>query len=202
MLSTTIKKYQRILNTHGFPCGKVDGKIGPSTHAATLRFQEAWAGGSYGGALLRRNGKLNRSTRKALRYVARNGKLSKHFTTRECMCKHGGTYACGKAYVRRELLLVAEKYRAKAGAFVPISVYRCPTHNENVGGATESMHTYGGEGKSAGLAMDVPPRLTVSQVRAIGGITGIGYNSSSGKVAHIDVRGILGRPSATWVYAR
>lgn len=65
--------------------------------------------------------------------------MSKHFKPSEFACKH-----CGEQRPNNELVAALELVRLKFNAPVIItSGYRCPDHNENVGGAPKSKHVDG-----------------------------------------------------------
>ena len=82
------------------------------------------------------------------------GDLSQHFSRAEFAC-----HCCGELKVEPKLVEAMEELRARAGA--PIVVhdgYRCPAHNRNVGGVSDSEHT-------KGLAADISiAGLTVQQM--------------------------------------
>ena len=67
--------------------------------------------------------------------------LSKHFSRKEVKCKCG---KCDYDTIDAELLVILEDVREHFGKPVIInSGNRCPTHNKNVGGATNSYHVRG-----------------------------------------------------------
>ncbi len=67
--------------------------------------------------------------------------LSKHFSRKEFKCKCG---KCDYDTIDAELLVILEDVREHFGKPVIInSGNRCPTHNKNVGGATNSYHVRG-----------------------------------------------------------
>jgi len=67
-------------------------------------------------------------------------KLSPHFKRSEFSCKCG----CGFSLPDAELLSVLEGVRQHFGKPVNInSAYRCPAHNQAVGGAPNSAHVQG-----------------------------------------------------------
>lgn len=71
-------------------------------------------------------------------------KLTDHFKVSELSCKH-----CGLVYVTPPLLIMMEKLRSLAGVkLAPVSGYRCPKHNRDIGGASRSKH-------SLGMAVDI-----------------------------------------------
>jgi hypothetical protein len=78
-------------------------------------------------------------------YTMPVGYLSTHFTTWEFVCKHCGTLPDGGIDI--VLLDLLEDIRAHFGTPITInSGYRCPTHNEAVGGVEDSQHV---DGKAA-----------------------------------------------------
>lgn len=166
----TPQDVQRILNAHGFPCGAVDGDIGPRTRQAVARFQFAWHGLDGLGwlAVDRVPGPATQACLERLPH------LSAHFTVWELRSK--GDHTC---YVRRELVDGLERYREIVGPFRPMSAYRDPAHNRRVGGAQFSMHV-------EGLGADVPLAATVVDVRALGMFSGIGRKGEL--VRHVDMR--------------
>ena len=84
--------------------------------------------------------------------------LSEHFTVDEFACHH-----CGQCInISPRLLELLEKLRKNIGGF-PLHInsgYRCPTHNANVGGVTNSQHVLG---TAADIA--VPRQLTFNQFK-------------------------------------
>jgi zinc D-Ala-D-Ala carboxypeptidase len=65
------------------------------------------------------------------------GDLSVHFSKAEFAC-----HCCGELKVDPRLIDALEKLRGLAGkAIVVHDGYRCPTHNQEVGGVTNSEHT-------------------------------------------------------------
>ena len=110
------------------------------------------------------------------------GYVSEHFRATEFACNH-----CHEIHpdgVNVELVAMLEKLRAHFDAPVAInSGYRCPTHNKNVGGATQSQHLLG---KAADV---VVTGVSPAEVYAWGHTNnpngGVGkYNSFT----HLDVR--------------
>jgi zinc D-Ala-D-Ala carboxypeptidase len=71
--------------------------------------------------------------------IAVMGDLSAHFSRRELQCR-----CCGRLQLDSRLLDGLEALRALAGAPVVIHAgYRCPRHNQQVGGVPHSEHTQG-----------------------------------------------------------
>ncbi len=115
------------------------------------------------------------------------GYISPHFKEAEFACNH-----CGKLHpdgVPQALLDALERIREHYG--VPVNInsgYRCPTHNANVGGASNSLHM---QGKAADFWMK---GIDPAQVYA--DIDNHWPNGGLGKYAtftHIDVRGYHAR---------
>lgn len=106
---------------------------------------------------------------------------SKYFAYDEVTCHH-----CGEHGASQLLLDFLDDLREAVGGPVQVtSVYRCPTHNANVGGVRNSQHVLG-------TAADVlvPPGFTVDSLASLGiklGADGIGRYYSMGFV-HMDVR--------------
>lgn len=175
------RQVQTILNAFGFPCGAVDGVLGPQTTAAVVRFQQAYNGPD---GWLAVDGVPGLKTQNALADLPY---LSPHFPVTEVACHH-----CGLAYVKRELLNDLETLRAALQAPVPLSdAYRCAYHNRAVGGAKDSMHLYG-------YAADPAFDAHVDQVFRLRLFSGIG--DKNGVVRHVDLRHLSAfneTPSAT-----
>lgn len=114
--------------------------------------------------------------------------LSPHFRFAEFACRCGGVLpGCRGVLVLRPLVGAAERYRQAVGGPVDVlSGYRCPERNRRVGGATSSQHLFG-------AAADVKPVLTLSRVRGLGVLSGIGYSRLTRRVRHIDVRHVSPR---------
>lgn len=111
------------------------------------------------------------------------GDLSRNFSRSEFACK-----CCGRVEVDPRLVKALQELRDQAGAPITVrSGYRCPKHNEKVGGARKSQHM-------AGRAADIViGDLSVAEMyRAAERIEafaagGIGLYPESGFV-HVDVR--------------
>jgi zinc D-Ala-D-Ala carboxypeptidase len=161
---------QQSLVNIGWPL-RVDGNLGPLSQQAIRDFQVSWNGSSW----LAVDGYAGPQTQQALFLaVWTGGLLSPHFRAREFACKH-----CGWIKTHRVLLAGLERIRPAGGLSV-VSGYRCPTHNRDIGGATNSQHIYG-------TAADIPPIYTLSQVRNMRLFSGIEYRRD-GRVYHVDVR--------------
>jgi hypothetical protein len=110
------------------------------------------------------------------------GDLSAHFSKAELAC-----HCCGELKVEPRLIDALEKLRGLTGkAIVVHDGYRCPAHNQEVGGVTNSEHTQG-------MASDVEiPGLSLQQMYELAlqvpefAQGGIGVYD--GGFLHVDVR--------------
>ncbi len=163
----TNEQIQRALNANGFPCGNVDGKLGPLTALAVTKFQEA-----YNFDWLKVDGVPGLLTQAAL---GRLPNLSLHFVVDE-LRSHGN----GDCFVKRGLLQALESLRLKLNMPLHIiDAYRDPQHNAAVGGASDSMHLYG-------LAADIPGVCGWRVVANMQIFSGIG--DRYGSISHVDMR--------------
>jgi hypothetical protein len=82
------------------------------------------------------------------------GDVSAHFSKAELACR-----CCGELQIDQKLIEGLEQLRSLAGTQILIhDAYRCPAHNQEVGGVTDSEHT-------RGLAADVGmPGLSLQQM--------------------------------------
>ena len=110
------------------------------------------------------------------------GDLSEHFSRKELQCR-----CCGRLQIDSRLLDGLEKLRVLAGAPVEIHAgYRCPLHNQEVGGVPHSEHT-------AGLAADIAlPGLSLQHMYELAlqvpqFVQG-GIGVYDGGFLHVDVR--------------
>jgi len=117
--------------------------------------------------------------------VARADELvSSHFQRSEFSCPH-----CGVALVRPRLLIALERLRAIIKTPITVvSGYRCPPHNQAVGGASDSQHMYAS-------AVDVHRGTCTLREAIDSGFVGIG--TKGGMPVHLDVRDGL---AARWTY--
>lgn len=146
-------------------------------------FQAAWA---FSNRALVVDGIVGPVTYNAATQFRLNGeKLSEHFTAREMQCRCGDRYDdCRRVFVKRSLLLGLEKLRS---AYYPsglrvVSGARCEQYNASLKNAySRSQHRYG-------RGCDIEPKLTKEQVAGLGVFSGIGYDSDTNKVIHVDVR--------------
>ena len=110
------------------------------------------------------------------------GQITKHFAKAEHACKCGN---CDEQLLDIKLYQRLELLRTRIGNR-PIKInsgYRCPTHNEAVGGTKGSQHCLG---RAADIA--IPEKYAPIEFGAIAdlcGFTGIGIYKSW---VHVDVR--------------
>lgn len=110
------------------------------------------------------------------------GKLSEHFDASEFACHH-----CGALKTNPRLLALLEQLRADCGG-LPLHInsgYRCPVHNQNVGGVPNSQHVHG---TAADVA--VPAGLSFDQFAWYVDrlpFDGIGFYPDANFI-HVDVR--------------
>lgn len=109
------------------------------------------------------------------------GDLSPHFSKKELACPH-----CGKAPIDLMLLSGLEHLRALSQKAIHIlSGYRCPQHNQQVGGQSNSMHIVG---KAADVQIDQLDALaTLRLVQQVPQFTGYGLYVAEHFV-HVDTR--------------
>jgi len=110
------------------------------------------------------------------------GDLSAHFSKAEFACR-----CCGELRIDKGLIDALEQLRTLAGQALLIhDGYRCPAHNQEVGGVTDSEHT-------RGLAADVGiPGLSLQQMYdlalQIPTLAAGGIGVYDGGYLHVDVR--------------
>jgi len=82
------------------------------------------------------------------------GDLSAHFSKSELAC-----HCCGELKIEAALIDALEQLRALAGKEIIVhDGYRCPAHNQKVGGVSDSEHT-------RGMAADIAiPGLSLQQM--------------------------------------
>jgi len=110
------------------------------------------------------------------------GDLSAHFSKAELAC-----HCCGELKIEQGLIDALEQLRSLAGREIVIhDGYRCPAHNQEMGGVTDSEHT-------RGSAADVGiPGLSLQQMYELAlqipafAVGGIGVYD--GGFLHLDVR--------------
>jgi uncharacterized protein YcbK (DUF882 family) len=111
------------------------------------------------------------------------GDLSQHFSRKEFECR-----CCGRLQLDSHLIEGLEVLRVLAGVPVVVNAgYRCPRHNQEVGGVPNSEHT-------RGLAADIRlPGLSLQQMyelaTQVAQFAEGGIGVYDGDFLHVDVRG-------------
>ena len=114
------------------------------------------------------------------------GDLSKNFSRSEFACPH-----CGEVEIDPLLVATLQRIRDKSGPVVVTSGYRCPVHNEAVGGVNNSQHIYGRAadiyvpGMSQAALLALVREMTVNEDIYAGYAYAI---KNSKRAVHVDVR--------------
>lgn len=107
--------------------------------------------------------------------------LSKNFVSTEFDCHGSG--CCGNTKIDNQLVEILQKIRDYFEKAVNItSGYRCPTHNANVGGASQSYHT---KGQAADFYISGVKPAEIGKYAESIGVLGIGVYDD---FVHIDTR--------------
>lgn len=120
------------------------------------------------------------------------GDLSAHFSKKELAC-----HCCGDLKIADGLIEALEQLRTLAGKEILVhDGYRCPEHNQEVGGVTDSEHT-------RGMAVDVViPGLKLQEMFELAlqvpAFLNGGIGAYDGGFLHLDVR----PHSARWARVR
>jgi len=160
-----VKELQKQLNDLDLKAGEVDGIFGSNTEKAVKELQTIFG--------LASDGIVGKNTYELL------SKLDQitHFKINEFKCRH-----CGKVKLNINLLLKLEELRKQTGALIINSGYRCPTHNKNVGGITNSEHL---KGNAADVnALNMKPDKVHSIADKVFSAGGVGKYKT---FTHIDV---------------
>ena len=110
-----------------------------------------------------------------------------YFTEKELACKD-----CGANGATDELKEALDDYRKAVGDPVIVdSAYRCPQHNQNVGGLSGSMHLFG---KAADIrAVGKTLQEMYDTAKTIPAFLNGGIGVYDGNFIHVDVRGVKAR---------
>lgn len=182
----TLLQIQCLLQYLGYYTITVDGIWGPGSEQATKDFQVAEG--------LEDDGIPGKLTQAALLDAVANGRFKaadttqpegedtgtdalwwndiKYFTREEFRCKCGGKYCSGFPEEPQEGMVRAiDNVREHFGkAFTPNSGVRCPAHNANVGGASNSRHLYG-----KAVDFHVPGKTAAQVLEYLATLPGLGY---------------------------
>lgn len=181
----TLLQIQCLLQYLGYYTITVDGIWGPGTEQATKDFQAAEG--------LEVDGIPGKLTQAALLDAVANGRFKpkeiqaetdndgaeelwwndiQYFTREEFRCKCGGKYCNGfPAEPQEGMVRAIDNVREHFGkAFTPNSGVRCPTHNANVGGASNSRHLYG-----KAVDFHVPGKTAAQVLAYLATLPGLGY---------------------------
>lgn len=163
----TVRQKQCLLAYLGYYNGDVDGIWGDRSRDATAAFQEKSG--------LKADGIFGEKTEAAILAAIAQPRESfwdsiHYFTRQEFACKCGTSCDGFPAEPERQLVELADAVRAHFGAPIRVSSgVRCPKHNANVGGVSNSRHLSGKamdfrvEGKSS--AQVLPYVLSLPGVR-------------------------------------
>lgn len=114
------------------------------------------------------------------------GDLSKNFSRSEFECPH-----CGEVEIDPLLVATLQRIRDKAGPVVVTSGYRCPVHNEAVGGVRNSQHIYGRAADIYVPGMSQAALLALVREKVENEEIYVGYAyaiKNSKRAVHVDVR--------------
>lgn len=115
-------------------------------------------------------------------------KLSENFNSSEFDCHGSG--CCSETIINPKLVEYVQKIRDHFGKSITVtSGYRCPVHNQRIGGATGSRHS---KGDAADIVISgVAPAEVAKYAESIG-IKGIGLyeTNADGHFTHVDTRDV------------
>jgi len=111
------------------------------------------------------------------------------FKAHQFDCKCGGKYCSTTKIDLRTLALLRKLFDHFSGRNITItSAYRCPTHNRNVGGVSNSRHAIG---DAVDVVVDGVLPSHVATIAEEIGFDGVGIYSSG--FVHLDTRGYVAR---------
>jgi len=111
------------------------------------------------------------------------GDLSKNFSRHEFACR-----CCGRAEINQRLVDALQELRDLACELVRISSgYRCPEHNQAIGGATRSQHLLGTAADIAVRGLTPAAMFSLAEEVEAFRNGGIGVYPDKGFI-HVDVR--------------
>ncbi len=169
-----VQQLQRNLAAAGFSPGPVDGEFGPQTKGALIKLQRT--------CRIATDGIYGPVSQKALKLLLPHrpsGRLSEHFNDAEFACR-----CCGTVRVNIFLISMLEQLRANLGnkPIIITSGYRCPKHNQQVKGVSNSQHLYG---NAADIVVSgITPGAVAAAAQKLG-FAGIGRYRA---FTHVDVR--------------
>lgn len=135
----SVRERQTKLKELGYYTGKIDGDEGGLTKLAYLKLQKQWFTRKKD-----QDGIYGNNTDILLQNVY-NFRNSEYFKLTEFKCKCGGKYCTGyPTVVDTDLIRNLNTTRKKYGRAAKVtSGLRCPTHNKNEGGVSNSRHRTG-----------------------------------------------------------
>ena len=193
----TLLQIQCLLQYLGYYTITVDGIWGPGSVQATKDFQAAEG--------LEVDGIPGKLTQAALLDAVAKGRFKqtstqpetgdgtqplwwqdiRYFTREEFRCKCGGKYCNGfPAEPQEGMVRAIDNVREHFGkAFTPNSGVRCPTHNANVGGVSNSRHLYG-----KAVDFHVPGKTAAQVLEYLATLPGLGYSyATDANNVHMDI---------------
>lgn len=186
----TVKQKQLLLAYLNYYVGKIDGDWGELSRTATRCFQRDYGlttDGVFGAATEKKILSVVASGEKPKTAAATDWKDIRYFTKTEFKCKCGGKHCNGyPAEIDMTMVSYADEIRHRLRKPLPVnSGLRCPIHNKNEGGVSNSQHLYG-----TAVDLGCPNGTTPAEMAAIaedvmGNTGGIGIYSWG---IHIDNR--------------